>query len=333
MKKALKLLIFIVLCLFLIILFILFIVKAPQQENITWGVDFSQMQAENLGLDWEKAYLAILGDLGAKKIKLHIQWDWVEGKRDSPYFEDIDWQISQAAEHGAEVIYVLGMKTGRWPECHLPEWFKSLSKQEQQEELLEYIKEVVLRYKNERSITHWQAENEPLFQFGECPWYDKNFLKKEVQLIKSIDSTRQVIVSDSGEWSLWFRAAGIGDIVGTTMYRIVWFHITDGLGFYAKLPFSPASYWIKSEIIKSFFGKEVINIELQAEPWTFKPFYDVSLEEQEKTMNLKQFKNNINYARGTGFDTFYFWGTEWWYWLKEKKNKPEIWNEAKGLFK
>lgn len=333
MKKAPRLLIFIVLCLFFIILFILFIAKAPQRENITWGVDFSQMQAENLGLDWKKTYLAILEDLGSKKIKLHIQWDWVEGKRDNLYFEDIDWQISQAAKHNTQIIYVLGMKTGRWPECHLPEWFNPLSKQEQQEELLEYIKEVVLRYKNERSITYWQAENEPLFQFGECPWYDKSFLKKEVQLIKSIDSTRQVIVSDSGEWSLWFRAAGIGDIVGTTMYRIVWFHITDGLGFYAKLPFSPASYWIKSKIIKSFFGKEVINIELQAEPWTFKPFYDVSLEEQEKTMNLKQFKNNINYAKGTGFDTFYFWGAEWWYWLKEKQNKPEIWNEAKGLFK
>lgn len=24
--------------------------------------------------------------------------------------------------------------------------------------------------------------------------------------------------------------------------------------------------------------------------------------------------------------------TEWWFWLKEKQGKPEIWNEAKKLF-
>ena len=29
---------------------------------------------------------------------------------------------------------------------------------------------------------------------------------------------------------------------------------------------------------------------------------------------------------------FYLWGAEWWYWMKEKQNKPEIWDEAKKLF-
>jgi len=26
------------------------------------------------------------------------------------------------------------------------------------------------------------------------------------------------------------------------------------------------------------------------------------------------------------------WGGEWWYWMKEKQNQPEIWQEAKKLF-
>ena len=224
------------------------------------------------------------------------------------------------------------MKTGRWPECHLPEWAKPLSKEEQQEELLNYIKEVVLRYKNQKSIIYWQVENEPLFRFGECPWYDKDFLKKEVALVKSLDSARQVIVSDSGELSTWIDAAGVGDILGITIYRKVWTHIMADYGFYWTSIFPPVSYWRKAEIVNKFFNKRVIGVELQTEPWTYLGLNNTSLQEQEKTMDLNQFKKNIEFAKKTGLDEFYLWGTEWWYWLKEKHDKPEIWQEAKKLF-
>ncbi len=328
-----------------------FIGKAPQQKNITWGVNFSQMQAETLKLDWKKTYLAVLEDLGAKHIKLLTQWDWVEGtapqnnadsgaknsgnKLHHYYFDDIDWQIEQAKNHNANVIYVLGLKTGRWPECHVPGWAEKLSQKEQQDALLDYIKQVVMRYKNSRVITAWQVENEPLFNFGKCPpWYydSVDFLKQEVAWVKSLDSSRPVIVSDSGEQSLWLGVAGIGDVVGITTYRTVWMHMLGGLGFYSTYPLPPVFYYRKSQIINYFFHKKVISLELQAEPWLSAPFNDVSLQEQEKSMNFSQFNNNVSYAKKMGLDTFYFWGTEWWYWLKEAQNKPEIWNEAKELF-
>ncbi|HLD70689.1 MAG TPA: glycoside hydrolase family 2 TIM barrel-domain containing protein [Negativicutes bacterium] len=306
--------------------------KAPVQENITWGVDFSQMQAEAMKLDWKETYLAILEDLGVKHIKLHTQWDWVEGKKDEFYFKDIDWQIKETKKRGADMIYVLGMKTGRWPECHIPAWAEGLSKEEQQSELLEYIEKIVLRYKDSGVIVAWQAENEPFFVFGECPWYDKEFLKKEVALIKKLDPSRPVIISDSGEQSLWFGAARLGDVVGTTMYRKVWVHLAKDIGFYFTFPLPPASYWVKAQLVEALFGKKVIGVELQAEPWNSKVFYNVPLAEQEKSMNIAQFNKNIAYAKQSGLDTFYFWGVEWWYWLKEKHDKPEIWNEAKKLF-
>lgn len=312
--------------------YVFFLANAPKQQRITWGVDFSQMQAESLKLDWKKTYLAILEDLGASNVKLHTQWDWIEGQKGTYYFNDIDWQVRQAEIHNTKLIYVVGMKTGRWPECHVPTWADGVSKQAQQDALLAYIKKVVLRYKNSGSIIAWQAENEPLFQFGQCPWYDKDFLAKEVALIKSLDPARPVIVSDSGEQSLWINAARTGDMVGVTTYRKAWFHLWGDYGFYVNSPFSPGSYWIKSQIIAALFHKKVIGVELQAEPWTFKPFYDVPVAEQEKTMNVNQFKANIEYAKNTGLDTFYLWGVEWMYWLKTTQNKPEMWNEAKKLF-
>src|SRR3989344_6742730 len=330
--KMIKIIILLLALGLLFFLYYFFILKTPKQQTMVWGVNCAQTRAESLKLDWRETYNAILGDLGAKNIKLHTQWDWVEGEKNDYFFNDIDWQLEKAKEHGAGIIYVGGMKSGRWPECHFPDWAEQISKDDQQKEILEYIEQVVLRYKDNPAIVAWQAENEPLFNFGECPWYDKEFLKKEVALIKSLDPSRPVIITDSGEQSLWTEAAKIGDIVASTMYRKVWFHITDSVGFYSKFYLPPVFYYRKAQLIKYLFNKEVICGELQAEPWTFESFQKVSLSEQEKTMDLKQFKENISYAQKTGLKEFYLWGAEWWYWLKTTHDKPEIWNEAQKLF-
>jgi len=50
------------------------------------------------------------------------------------------------------------------------------------------------------------------------------------------------------------------------------------------------------------------------------------------TMDINHFRENIEFARKTGINTFYFWGAEWWYWMKEKQNHPEYWEEARYLF-
>jgi len=329
----LKITIFILLVVLALFLYYFFVGKAPKQKNATeWGVNFSQMQADALGLDWKETYSSVLDDLGVKNIKLLTQWDKIEQQKDDYFFDDIDWQIEQARFKSAKIIYVVGMKSGRWPECHIPDWAKNLSKEEQQTEILKYIETVILRYKDNDAIVMWQVENEPLFKFGQCPWYDKNFLKKEVELVKKLDPKRQIIVSDSGEQSTWFGASEIGDMVGVTMYRKVWAG-TEKFGFYASFPLPPVHYWRKAQIIKKIFNKEVMCVELQAEPWASELFYDVPIEEQEKTMNLEQFKKNIKYAEDTGLKGFYFWGVEWWYWMKETQNRPEIWNEAKKLFR
>lgn len=313
-----------------------FIGKGKVSQNITWGVDFSQSHAEYLGLNWKKTYSAVIDDLGVKHIKLHTNWNWVEGKKDIYYFTDIDWQIKQAEQNNVKIIYVVGLKTGRWPECHVPGWLGRLSEDKQKAELLEYIKKVVERYKTSEAVINWQVENEPLFRFGECPyWYYDNgeLLKEEVALVKSLDPSRKVIISDSGEQSTWFEAAKIGDILGVTMYRNAWASVTDTFGFDLNYSFlNPITYTRKAAIIKGLFSKEVICIELQAEPWTQKPIIEAPLEEQLKSMNADMFKENVQFAKQTGFDKVYLWGAEWWYWMKTKQNHPEIWDEARKLF-
>jgi hypothetical protein len=332
MKINFKMLILILIAIFLLVIAFFFLGKAPMSEEIKWGVNFSQKHSSGLGLNWKENYLALLDDLEAKHLKIAVHWDLIEPEKNEYSFDDLDWQIKEAGDRGAKILLVIGMKTPRWPECHLPEWVKPLNREEQEERILKMIEKIVLRYRDSEIIYSWQIENEPFFPFGDCPWlHSKEFLRKEADLVRELDfKKRPVIISDSGEWSIWFRAARIGDVVGVTMYRKVWF---SQMSFYVTYPIPPVFYYRRAQLVKNFYDKEVACVEFQAEPWGPKLLYDSPIEEQEKTMNLEQFKKNVEYAKKTGLDTFYFWGSEWWYWMKEKQNKDEIWNEVKKIFK
>ena len=329
-KKMLKLLLLAFLIIIAALICYLFVGKAPRAEKITWGVDFSQKHARDLGLDWKKVYLAYLEDLEVKQIKLSTTWDLLEKEKGEYSFSDLDWQIEQAEKYGAKVILVIGMRTPRWPECHFPDWANNLSKEERQQAVLKLLGKTVSRYKESQTVWAWQVENEPLFPFGECPKPDKKFLKEETALVKKLDSSvRPIIISDSGEWSLWLKIADVGDILGSTLYRRVWMA---PLNMYIDYYFPPIYYHRKAEIIRKFFNKEVIVVELQAEPWGPELLYDISLEEQQKSMTLARFSDNMEFAKKTGLDTFYLWGGEWWYWLKEKQGDDSFWQEAKKIF-
>lgn len=330
MKRIIKTIIFSILVIILILFLYLFTGKAEPAEEISWGVVFSQKHADLLGLDWRETYSALLDDIGVRRIKLVSYWDLLEKEGGDYDFEDLDWQVEEAEARDAEILLVIGMKTPRWPECHIPGWAAGLSMEEQQESILALVENIVEKYRGSDAIWGWQVENEPFFPFGVCPWVDEDFLKKEVDLVKSLDYRgRPVVITESGEFPLWIMAANYGDIVGVTMYKKVWMQQIDR---YLTYPFPPVFYHRKAEIVEKIFGKRVIGIELQAEPWGPKLLYDSPLEEQEKTMNLEQFIFNIDFAKKTGIDEFYLWGAEWWYWMKEKQNDPAIWEEAGRLF-
>lgn len=340
MKKIIKTIVWVILILIIITVLCHLFIKPPEAKEITWGVNFSQKQTELLGLDWKETYLALLTDLEIKNIRLSSDWDKREPEENKYQFNDLDWQIQKAGDYGAKVILTMGIKTLRWPECHIPDWAKNLSIKEQQEKVLRLLEKTVSRYKDSEIISAWQIENEPFFSFGICPPEDKDFFKKEIELISSI-SKKPIIATYSGEMSFWFESEELSDIVGISMYKRVWFDSPEYLikifkgkitGTYIHYPFPPGFYWIKAKIVERLFNKKVIVTELQAEPWSKAILKDLSSEEQEKTMNLEKFKENIDFAKKTGFDEFYFWGGEWWYFMKEKRNSPEIWNEAKKLW-
>jgi hypothetical protein len=54
------------------------------------------------------------------------------------------------------------------------------------------------------------------------------------------------------------------------------------------------------------------------EPWGPQATRELSIEEQNKSMSLKQMHRNFAFGRKIGTNDIYTWGGEWWYWRKVK---------------
>ena len=297
-------------------------------KNPEFGITFSKKYAQELGLDWTQSYIAILHELKVENVRLIAYWDEIESIEGFYDFQDLDWQVSQASDRGIKIQLILGRRTPRWPECHDPHWLKEKTEKEKEQKLIAFVAEVINRYKNNKSIYLWQVENEPfLSTFGICPKLDKDLLIKEISKVKELDSQRPILITDSGELSSWQPAASVSDILGTTLYRIVW---NKYLGFFDYFFLPPAFYRFKADITQ-FLHKnlsEVIVTELQMEPWTFnKNMVDLTKEERDLSFTPQRFISNVDYVKRAGFKKVFFWGVEYWYWLK-LNNEPEIWNLA-----
>ncbi len=310
---------------------VLLLLRKDAPERITYGVSFNTPYALELGLDPRETYLAILDELGVRHLRLAAHWTVVEPARDTYDFTELDFQLAEAEKRGADVVFGVGRRLPRWPECHVPPWARDLSWDEQKAEIRDYIRAVVTRYKEYSSIVYWQVENEPylgVFANEHCGDLDEDFLKEEIELVRSLDGTRPILVTDSGNLGTWQGAYSAGDAFGTSVYVYFW---NPELGqFKTILP--PAFYRLKENLFALIYGKKpTFLIELSAEPWLLEPVTNVPLDTQYSRMDVKKFEEILTYAKETRYDTQYLWGAEWWYWL-HMKGESHMWDRAKQLY-
>lgn len=301
-------------------------------KTITYGVTFSVPYAQGLGLDWKAAYSAMITDLGVKLIRIPVYWDEVENSKDNYNFADIDYMLDLAQKNNVKVILAIGKRLPRWPECHVPGWTGGLSANDQQAAQLSYMETVMQKYYTNTAVTTWQVENEPfLSQFGPCPPLDKSFFDKEISVVKALDPSRPILVTDSGELNFWLLAGNRGDQFGTTYYRYVYSDVLKR--YWTNFYFFSWFYRLKGGILELLHpGKPIMVAELEAEPWTTAGIPNTPIDQQFKTMDMGHFNTILAHAAGTGFSPQYLWGVEWWYWVKQHGH-PEFWDRAKELFK
>ena len=321
----------------LVILLVLTVLYAklasrPEPEKIQYGMSFNTLYAKELGLDWKETYLAILDDLGVRHFRLAAHWNLIEPEKDIWNFEELDFQVEEANKRGADVIFSVGRRLPRWPECHTPAWAIDYEWEDQKEEIREYITAVVNRYKDKENIIYWQVENEPfleVFATEHCGMLDVDFLDEEIALVKELDPTREVLVTDSGNIGTWNGAYKRGDLFGTSVYVYLW---NPEIGPFKS--FLPASFYrMKAGLMSVIHGKkETLLIELSAEPWLLQPVIETPKSTQLERMSIEKFREIVQFAENTRFEKQYLWGAEWWYWL-HLQGESHLWDKGKDLFR
>ncbi|MBT6401396.1 hypothetical protein HN803_00645 [candidate division WWE3 bacterium] len=328
----------VVLVVFLLVLaapFVLFFYLRPEpQENINYGITFSNKYAEDIGLNWKDTYIQIVDDLGIDNLRLVAYWEDIEVVRDEYDFSDIEWQLAEAEKRDIPVILTIGKKVPRYPECFPPAWWREIEDEEvRNAELLEYIGVAVKELQGYTTIDKWQVENEPFFPFGHCPFdIEYNMVKREVDVVRALDD-RPIIIQDSGEGGYWYPTFALGDYLAISMYRQIWYDFWGALGgnsIYFKYPLAHWTYKIKADITQVPYQRIVVT-ELQGEPWGPAITTELSQSEKDKTMSREIFIGTLSYAQQAGFKDIYIWGAEWWLWEKDVNDNPFFWDTIKAL--
>ncbi|MDO8513088.1 MAG: DMT family transporter [bacterium] len=305
--------------------------EKPKQSfaDMSWGVTFSQKMSESFGMDWRQNYLAIVDELKPKGIRLIAYWDLIEPEKGKWQFDDLDWQVGEAEKRKIPVIITIGQKVPRWPECYFPAWVDITNLEKRQNNLLNYNAELVKRYRDKSNLLYWQVENEPYLPFGICPKINRKSLNEEISLVRKLDPSHPVLLTDGGEWGKWYSQFVDSDIFGSTLYRKVYKKRVGS----AHPPVTPEYYEFKRSMLATLTGEDdhpLIISELGLEPWWNEPVYALSDKKQQELFSNQEFNEITDFARRTNIKTVYMWGVEWWYYQK-MNGSDSYWNQAKDL--
>lgn len=303
----------------------------PVKDPI-YGVSFSYKYAKELGVDWQANFTALLDDLQIKHYRLMSYWDLHENERGKFDFTILDWQMDEAAKRGAQVSLSIGLRQPRWPECHQPSWAESLGEEttEWRQALYAYIEVVVNRYKDHPALSSYQLENEAVNNwFGTCKGAaPRDRLFEEYNLVKRLDTDTPLWMSLSDQHGFPLRVP-VPDSFGFSVYRTVW-NDKGPINFYLTYPTPIWYHRARKALIEAYHKKPIYIHELQIEPWAPVATVKVSIEEQNKSMDLRQIRKNFDFARKIGAREIYTWGGEWWYWRKTNFNDPGPWETVRS---
>lgn len=292
--------------------------RVQPETSTVFGVTFSPRTMTEYGGNPREAYTAVLDDLEARHIRLPLFWNEIEPVDDVYAFAETDWYLDEAAKRGAMVTLAVGMKTPRWPECHIPEW----AADDVRAPLLDYLEAIVTRYKDHPALFRWQVENEPHFPFGDCPPFDAALFADELALIRAIDGDTPLQLTVSGEQEPWAASAGQADVLGVSLYRFAW-NADFGL---VAFPHPASFYALQRTALGDSIDTAVIS-ELQAEPW-FVGERPVDVDDAYALFTAERLRDHMLFAQETSFPEAYLWGVEWWYALR-MKGEARLWETAK----
>lgn len=304
-----------------------------RSKPLRYGVSFIPDYAQYLGVEPQAAMDGLI-NIGVRHFRLVSYWSSIETRPGQYDFSQLDWQFRKAEAAHATVSLAVGLRQPRWPECHRPAWVDITKPRQQWQPQLERLMTAVAeRYKASPALESYQLENEYfLVGFGDCPNMERQRLVEEYRLLKRLDNRHPVIVSRSNN--------GLGipigqpkpDEYGVSVYKRVWdAQLTHR---YYEYPIPAWYYGFLAGLQKISDGHDMIIHELQAEAWgpNYQSVKDISLDEQNKSLDARRLEDRFDYGRATGMRDIYLWGAEYWYYRQQVLHDPSLWAVAKKEF-
>lgn len=274
-----------------------------------YGVSFSIKRCSNFKIDPKKTLGWLIHDMGFRRFRLMSYWNENEKEPGAYDFSVLDRQIAAIAKVSGEITLCVGARQPRWPENHWPDWAWKLTKEQRSKALLAFITVTIERYLKHTVIVSWQLENEALLDsFGTRSEIDRSRLRQEYTLAQKIDAKRPIIMTTSTSWGIPLRSP-IPDIIGFSLYNIVF-----NKDKYRRSLYFSTIFKFRAFLVKLIYKKPCFIHELQLEPWGPKAIWEMSVSEQNKSMNIQQIAKNLAIARSTKLYPIDLWGGEWWYW-------------------
>jgi hypothetical protein len=307
-------------------------IHTSSDKPLKLGVSFIPAYAQSLGVDPEDTMDALL-DMDVRHFRLVSYWNQSEPEPGKYDFSELDWQFAKAEERDAKITLTLGLRQPRWPECHMPAWAQKLPAEKWHAQLEKYIEAVVERYKDSPSLESYQLENEYFLKgFGICTDFSRDRLVQEYNLVKKLDPKHPIIVGRSNNAIGFPVGQPQPDEFSISVYKRVWdAGVTNR---YLEYPYPAWFYGYIAGVQKIFNDRDMIIAELQAEAWApnGKSLQEISLDEQNKSLNAKRLDDRFGYGEATGMRQIYLWGAEYWYYRKQILHDDSLWRVAENHF-
>ncbi len=296
---------------------------------------------QGAGPDWQVGLKRL--PKGISVVRLSLEWDEIEKAPGQYDWELVDQAVKICGQMGVRLIICVGVKTPRYPEVHLPSFYRDralgrspevgpteLNLPAIREELLAFIEAIVRHYRDEKRVEGFQIENEPLEPFGDpglsVPF---SFLREEVELVRSLTKgTGKTLAVTMGagltepydrmarDYQAYLEQLLSLDVdrIGLDLYQHGYVGMGPSWFRWTKEFWASEWHWVLLrrfvEQIKAA-GKTPYVAECQAEPWEVDPaavnFTDPN---GNRSLTPESYKEIFARASGLGCDDLFIWGWE-----------------------
>jgi hypothetical protein len=271
----------------------------------------------------------LLAKTGAEYVRISVQWDEVEPAEGQFDFELLDALLVAADNHGAGVMLSIGMKAQRHPEYYIPEWALEGTSIEDggvisddpllRKRALSMVAAVTRHFAANDVVDSWGAENEPYIRSHRSNQWrlSREYAAEVVRTIRQNDPSRRPVSINHAQHFVmdrrWQEALADSDVLSQSMYPRRNMDIL-GFDFVVNImelgPLMP-NYAHQAREARHD-GKQFWVTELQGEPWTDGDSRLISPGEPSPNLSPDGLRSNVVYARKSGAERIYLWGSEWW---------------------